>query len=503
MVILFTEAVSALAKAVVLVIVLFDDESLVGRVEQININSGHFIKHAVKTSGFNDNEFGDIKLIVVPNGFEGHPEIRSILLVNGGDSKDFDYIAAEKIGGKIYQELKKQKVAGSTVLIEHSLPSTIPYVANGMLLSDFSFNKYKTKKKENDVVKEIVFAVDSQEHASKEFKYLSAITQGTHIARSLTTEPPNILYPDAYAQNIKQIFRNFSNVKVEVLDEKSMLKLGMNALVGVGKGSTHESRLVTIQFNGDDDKNTAPIAFVGKGVTFDTGGISLKPSRGMWEMKYDMAGSASVVGTLYSLAARNANVNAVGVVGLAENAVSGTAQRPSDVVKSMSGKTIEILNTDAEGRLVLADALFYTQENFKPQCIVDIATLTGAIVVALGDQYAGLFSNNNDLAQKITSSGQNIDEKVWSFPLSKEYDKQIDSSIADMKNISLKGSGADSITAAQFLQRFIKEGQPWAHIDIAGLAWNKEGSDISPKGATGFGVRLLNELSNKYYESNE
>ncbi|MBQ4875532.1 MAG: leucyl aminopeptidase [Rickettsiaceae bacterium H1] len=498
--ILFSEAASSLAKAIVLVIALFDDENLPGRIEQININSGHFIKQAITTSEFQNGKFGETRFIIPPNGINSYPEIKSILLINAGKSENFNNKSAELIGGKIYKELKKLKIYEATILIETSSQSIIPHIANGMELSNFSFDKYKTKKEESELPKKTTFAVDANEHCQKEFQYLNTITQGTKIARTLVSEPPNVLYPDAYVQNVKEIFDGLNNVKVEILDEKSMAKLGMNALLGVGQGSMYKSRLAIMQYNGSTDKNKPPIAFVGKGVTFDTGGISLKPSRGMWDMKYDMAGSAAVVGAMYALAARDANVNAVGVIGLVENAVSATAQRPSDIVKSMSGQTIEVLNTDAEGRLVLADALSYVEEKFNPNIIVDLATLTGAIVVALGDQHAGVFSNNDELAKQIISSGQTVNEKVWRFPLSKEYDKQIDSDVADMQNISLKGTGADSITAAQFLQRFVKEGKPWAHIDIAGTAWSKEGSDISPKGATGFGVRLLNELSKKYYE---
>lgn len=502
--IFFLEAANALAKAVVLVIVLFKDENLSGRIEQINISSGHFIKQAILTSKINDKKKGDARLIVVPNGIEGYQEIKSILLVNAGESKDFDCIASEKIGGLIQQELKKLEITEATILIEHPLASIIPHVANGFLLNNFDFNKYKTKnKKENTNLENIVFAVDNQDYSYKSFQYLSAVTKGTHLARSLVSEPPNILYPETYAQNIKEVFRDFNNVKIDILDEKTMTKLGMHALLGVSQGSKYGAQVAIIQLNGANDKNQKPIAFVGKGVTFDTGGISLKPSRGMWDMKSDMAGSAAVVGSMYALAERNAPVNAIGVVGLVENAISGLAQRPSDVVKSMSGQTIEVLNTDAEGRLVLADLLSYVQKHFQPTCIIDLATLTGAIVVALGDQYAGLFSNNDTIAQQLTTSGNKVDEKIWRFPLSKEYDKQMDSDIADMQNISLKGSGADSITAAQFLQRFINDNQSWAHIDMAGMAWNKEGSNISPKGATGFGVRLLNEFSNTYYEKND
>ncbi len=499
--ILFSEAVSALARAVILVVVLFEDEGLVGRSEQINISSGHALKQAVTISNFQESSFGEARSVVMPNAIENYPEIKSIILINAGKAKDFDRIKAEKIGGKIYKEINRLKVTEASVLMESSGPSIVSYIANGIALNDFDFNKYKTVTKKNDhTINKIEFIVDNQEYINKEFKSLFAVTRGVQVARNFVTEPPNILYPKSYAEQIQSTFKGLDKCKVEILDEKAMAKHGMNALLGVGQGSSKESRLVIIQYNGSDNRDEPPVSFVGKGVTFDTGGISLKPPRGMWDMKYDMAGSASVVGAMYALAARDARVNAVGIVGLAENAISGDAQRPSDVVKSMSGQTIEVLNTDAEGRLVLADALSYVQQKFSPKCIVDLATLTGAIVVALGDQYAGLFSNDDELAENLTEAGKAVNEGVWRFPLSKEYDKYMDSDIADVKNISLKGAGADSITAAQFLQRFVNKEQAWAHLDIAGMAWDKEGSDIAPKGATGFGVRLLNEFVSKFHE---
>ena len=272
----------------------------------------------------------------------------------------------------------------------------------------------------------------------------------------------------------------------------------MNSLLGVGKGSARESFLVTLEWNGDRKNNKSPLSFVGKGVCFDTGGISLKPAKFMEEMKYDMAGSAVVAGLIQTLAIRKAKVNAVGVVGLVENMPGGNAQRPGDIVRAFNGKTIEVLNTDAEGRLVLADALSFTEKKFKPKFIVDLATLTGAIIVALGEEYAGLFSNNDDLAKKIFKAGKKVNEKVWRLPLHKNYDKLMDSSIADIQNINYSG-GAGSITAAQFLQRFIEK-TPWAHLDIAGMAFSKKAANLNPGGATGFGVRLLNQLIEDHYE---
>jgi leucyl aminopeptidase len=307
------------------------------------------------------------------------------------------------------------------------------------------------------------------------------------------SEPSNILNPESYAEICKKI--KVKGLEIEVLGEDEMKKLGMGSLLGVGQGSEKKSNLVVFKWNGGK-KGEQPLAFVGKGVTFDTGGISIKPATNMEDMKTDMAGSAVVVGLMKNLAERNAKINAVGVIGLVENMPSVTAQRPGDVVRSMSGQTIEVINTDAEGRLVLADALHYTNTKFKPKLIVDLATLTGAIIVALADIYAGLFSNDDSLSKNLEESGQKTGEKVWRLPLSEEYDEMINSDIADMKNVG-SGRGAGSITAAQFLQRFVGDTK-WAHLDIAGVAWKGKGDALAHKGATGFGVRLLDELVRKY-----
>ena len=288
-------------------------------------------------------------------------------------------------------------------------------------------------------------------------------------------------------------------LKVEIFNEAKLKSLGMRSLLGVGQGSENESYLVTIQWNGARNNFGKPLAFVGKGVCFDTGGISLKPARFMEEMKYDMGGSAVVVGLMKTLALRKAKVNAIGVVGLVENMPDGNAQRPGDIVKSYSGKTIEVLNTDAEGRLVLADALTYTEKKYKPKFIIDLATLTGAIIMALGEEYAGLFSNNDKISDQLHEIGNEINEKVWRLPLHKNYDKLINSAYADVQNINYAG-GAGSITAAQFLQRFIINKTPWAHLDIAGMAFSKKAASLNSGGATGYGVRLLNDFVRKFYE---
>jgi leucyl aminopeptidase len=326
---------------------------------------------------------------------------------------------------------------------------------------------------------------------------LEKLADGIFLTRDLVNEPPNILYPETMAEACEKL--TALGVEVDVLGEPEMYELGFGALLGVGQGSARESKMVVMRWNGlGKGSKTPPVAFVGKGVTFDTGGISIKPAGGMEEMKWDMGGAGTVIGLMKALAGRKAKVNVVGVVGLVENMPGGNAQRPGDVVTSYSGQTIEVLNTDAEGRLVLADALWYTQKHFKPKFIIDLATLTGAIIVALGTSRAGLFANDNKLADQLFKTGEKTGEEVWRLPLGDVYDKQINSDIADMQNIG-RDREAGSITAAQFLQRFVNK-TPWAHLDIAGVAWTKRDGDITPKGATAYGVRLLNQLVADYYE---
>ena len=371
--------------------------------------------------------------------------------------------------------------------------NVIKEFAYGFELKSYSFEKYKSKKKTN--LQKIIFASKYSEQLEKEYVYLNSVKNGVYLTRDLISEPPNILYPKKYVEEIKKL--NSLGLKIKIYDEKEMKKLGMNALLGVGQGSSRESFLVTLHWDGGK-KNDKPLAFVGKGVCFDTGGISLKPARFMEEMKYDMGGSAVVVGLMKSIALRKAKVNAVGVVGLVENMPDGDAQRPGDIVKSYSGKTIEILNTDAEGRLVLADALSFTEDKFKPKFIIDLATLTGAIIISLGEEFAGLFSNDDKLSKNLFDVGEEINEKVWRLPLHKNYDKLINSSYADVQNINYAG-GAGSITAAQFLKRFINN-TPWVHLDIAGMAFSKKAANLNSGGATGYGVRLLSDFIKKFYE---
>ncbi len=403
---------------------------------------------------------------------------------------------SENLGAKFYdlvKELKAEEYNLNSNSIPDKLKSHIGYFLHGLKLKSYTFEKYKTKKNKKNLSIVVTGKNIPSKHDQIKFK---AIEEGSFYTRDLVSEPGNVLHPDEYAKRIKTLKKH--GLKISVYDEKKLKKLGMNTLLGVGQGSIRGSYLVTMEWNGLKN-NSKPLAFVGKGVCFDTGGISLKPAKFMEDMTYDMAGSAVVVGLMKSLALRKAKINAVGVVGLVENMPGGNALRPGDILKSYSGKTVEVLNTDAEGRLVLADALTYTEEKFKPKFIVDLATLTGAIIVSLGSEYAGLFSNNDKLSDQLIQSGKNVEEKLWRMPLNKNFDKLIDSKNADMQNINYVG-GAGSTTAAQFLQRFILKKTPWAHLDIAGMAFSKYGGALNSGGATGYGVRLLNKLIEDQYE---
>ncbi len=369
-----------------------------------------------------------------------------------------------------------------------------------IFLKKYTFTKYKTIFKKNENIKEkINFSITS---SNKNFfikikKDIENIINGVFLTRDLVSEPPNYLNPEKFVTEIKKLSK--LGLKVDIFDYSKMKKMGMNALLGVAQGSKNLPYFVTITWKPNNSKNKKPLSFIGKGVCFDTGGISLKPAKFMEDMKYDMAGAGAVVGLMKTLALRKSKSYVVGAVALVENMPGGSAQRPGDIVKSYSGKTIEVLNTDAEGRLILADAIYYIDEQYKPELIVDLATLTGAIVVSLGNEYAGLFSNNDELSEKLIKAGEIENEKLWRFPLHKNYDNLMDSKIADIQNINYSG-GAGSITAAQFLQRFLKNNTPWAHLDIAGMAWTKKDLDTVPTGATGYGVKLLNKFVEKYYE---
>ena len=403
----------------------------------------------------------------------------------------------ENLGAEFYKKINYGKDSEYLIIsdtVVHNNDNFLGFFLHGFKLKSYEFKKYKTKK-DTRLISINVAGNKNKPSVQNQLKF-KALEEGTFYARDLVSEPGNVLHPDEYAKRLNSLKKD--GLKINIYDEKKLKKLGMYALLGVGQGSIRGSYLVTMEWNGARN-NSKPLAFVGKGVCFDTGGYSLKPAKFMEDMTYDMAGSATVVGLMKNFALRKAKINAVGVVGLVENMVSGNAQRPGDIVKSYSGKTIEILNTDAEGRLVLADALTFTEKKFKPKFIVDLATLTGAIIVSLGSEYAGLFSNDDKLSKQIFIAGEKVEEKVWRMPLHKNYDKLMNSKNADVQNINYVG-GAGSTTAAQFLQRFILNNTPWAHLDIAGMAFSKYGGALNSGGATGFGVRLLNELVEENYE---
>jgi len=443
-----------------------------------------YINDLLKTS--------DLKKKIFVYEVNSKKKIILISLKNNLKTSEMETLGAEFFGRINYGKNSEYFINSDTIFTQNK--NFLGHFLHGLKLKSYEFNKYKTKKKIR-LININIFGNNNKPSNQVQLKF-KALEKGTFYARDLVSEPGNVLHPDEYARRLNSLKKD--GLKVKIYDQKKLKKLGMYSLLGVGMGSVRGSYLVTMEWNGAKN-NSKPLAFVGKGVTFDTGGYSLKPARFMEDMTYDMAGSAAVVGLMKSLALRKAKINAVGVVGLVENMVSGVAQRPGDIVKSYSGKTIEVLNTDAEGRLVLADALTYTERKFKPKFIVDLATLTGAIIVSLGSEYAGLFSNDDKLSTQILSAGEKVEEKLWRMPLHKNYDKLINSKNADMQNINYVG-GAGSTTAAQFLQRFILNKTPWAHLDIAGMAFSKYGGSLNSSGATGFGVRLLNQLIEEDYE---
>jgi len=432
-----------------------------------------------------------------------------IVLVGLGKPAEFKHEDWLNLGGTTRAKLTGREGASAHVYLEtvkgDVAPANVAAFALGAQLRGYKFDKYKSKKAKADsaaksdndkVLKKLVVHSADPRAAGQAFNPERAILDGVNMARDLVNEPANVLGPAEFASKVKLLAK--AGVQVEVLSEATLKRLGMGALLAVGQGSDRPSHVVVMQWKGAGPKGGAPVAIVGKGVTFDTGGISLKPSTGMEDMKGDMAGAACVVGLMLALAERKAKVNAVGVIGLTENMPSGGATRPGDVVEAMSGTTIEVLNTDAEGRMVLADCLWYAQDKFKPKAMINLATLTGAVMVALGKEHAGLFSNNDELSERLTAAGKETGEKLWRLPLGPKYDKLIDSKVADIKNTGGRWGG--SISAAQFLQRFVKEGTPWAHLDIAGTAMASGDTDINRSWGSGFGVRLLDRLIRDHYE---
>jgi leucyl aminopeptidase len=436
--------------------------------------------------------------LVEAAGLEG-TRLLVVGVAPGKDGKPLDFA---NLGGFVYGKLgAAKKVAVAFLAPEGDWDAAAAAeFALGLRLRAYRFDKYKSKKdnaeEADDVAPAMTIETAESAAARAALAPRHALAEGVELARTLVNEPPNVLFPESFAARALEL--KALGVEVEALDEKAMAKLGMNALLAVGQGSERDSRLVVMRWRGAPGRKTKPVVFVGKGVCFDSGGISIKPAAGMEDMKGDMGGAACVVGLMRALAGRKAKVDAVGVIGLVENVLGPAAYRPSDILKSMSGQTIEVINTDAEGRLVLADALTYAREKFKPRFMIDLATLTGAILVALGQEHAGLFSNDDELAARLSAAGAATGETVWRMPMGSVYDKMIDSKFADMKNTGGRNGGA--ITAAQFLKRFVGD-TPWVHLDIAGTAMSSPASDINQSWGSGWGVRLLDRLVADHYES--
>lgn len=460
----------------------------------LDTRCGGALTRALEVSRFT-GEVGDLLEIVAPQG----DTAGRVLLVGAGKADDQTPSQAEQYAARVFTAARS---TGATELVVN-LPATDAEQAAaavlGVKLAAYRFDRYKTQERPTDKpsVTDVLVVSAAGAAADEARSVHEAVAAGVELARDLVNEPANVLHPSAFAARIKAL--EALGLQVEVIGEADLSALGMRALLAVGQASIHDSQVVVMRWRGAADPNAAPLAFIGKGVCFDSGGLSIKPAEGMENMKIDMGGAAAVVGALCALAARKARVNVVGIVGLVENMVDADALRPGDVLSSMSGQTIEVLNTDAEGRLVLADLLWYAQDRFKPVAMVDVATLTGSVAIALGEDYAGLFSNNDELSAQLLKAGEGERELLWRMPLPASYEKLIKSPIADMKNIG--GRLAGSITAALFLQRFVRD-IPWAHLDIAATAARREATDPTvPPGASGFGVRLLNRLVADNYEA--
>ena len=478
-----------------------DNGQLLPAAQALDSSSGGRIAKAIAAARFTGGA-GQVLDLLAPDGVD----YSRVMVIGLGPLDRADGLAVERWAGNA---VKRTLTSGAAKLVLQ--PDALPgvskaeagsHAAFGARLASYRFDSYRTKLKpdQQPTLEQIQVQMEAPAAAKARFDKDAPVIDGVFLARDLVSEPPNVLFPDSFAQRLKAL--ESLGLEVEVLDVPAMEKLGMGALLGVAQGSERPGRLVSLSWKGLRSKTARPMAFVGKGVTFDTGGISLKPPAAMDEMKGDMGGAAAVVGAMHAIASRKAKANVVGIVALVENMPGGNAQRPGDIVKSMSGQTIEVLNTDAEGRLILADAVWYAQTKFNPTALVDLATLTGAIIVGLGHEYGGMFCNDDDLAKAIDAAGHAEGEPVWRLPIGPAYDKMIDTPNADMKNISGKPAGG-SIIAAQFLKRFIKDGTPWAHLDIAGTAWKPGPYDdpLSPAWATGFGVRLLNRLiANRFEE---
>jgi leucyl aminopeptidase len=474
------------------------DKQLLATAQTIDKATGGAITRALTAGRFTGAKNQTLTLLGQSGG------AARLLLLGVGKPRELDARAAEGLGGLIAAEANAAGHKAVSVVVDAVKGSKLSAgqiaasIALGARLRNYRFDKYKTKDKPEQKLslEQIIFFVSGPAEARRAWDRLAPTVDAVFFTRDLVAEPPNVLYPAEFARRGKELSK--LGVKVEILGEAEMKKLGMGALLGVGQGSERESQLLVMRWmNGP--KSQKPVALIGKGVCFDTGGISLKPAGGMEDMKWDMGGAGAVIGAMRLIAGRKAKANVVGICALVENMPDGNAQRPGDVVKTMSGQTVEVINTDAEGRLILCDAMWYAQEKFQPQAMIELSTLTGAMVVALGHERAGLFSNNTQLSNRLRAAGAEIGEKLWRMPLGSNYDKLIDSDIADMKNVS-NGRDGGAITAAQFLQRFVKAGVAWAHLDIAGMAWSGKGNATTPKGATAYGVRLLDKLVADNYE---
>jgi leucyl aminopeptidase len=490
----------ALPRSGAIVVGAWEDRVLSASARRIDEQTGGAVARAVAAAPrFHGKKNELLPLIGPPN------LTASRIVVTGlGKPDAVDARLLQDLGGNLVAHLNAAGESEAVLAIDPGEGTSVAagdaaaQLAFGAALRAYRFDKYRTTEKpeKKPSLTALTVATKSPDAAGKAHRALAAAAEAVAFTRDLVSEPANALYPETLAERAASL-REFG-LSVEILDENRMRELGMGALLGVAQGSVRPPRLVVIEHQGGAS-GTAPVAFIGKGVTFDTGGISIKPSAGMADMKWDMAGAGTVIGLMRLLGARQAKVNAVGIVGLVENMPSGSAQRPGDIVRSMSGQTIEVLNTDAEGRLVLADALWYCQDRFKPRLMVDLATLTGAVIVALGNEHAGMFANDDELAERLAAAGNAVGEKLWRMPLGDSYDRLIDSDAADVKNIA-GDRGAGSIIGAQFLNRFVKE-TPWAHLDIAGVAWSKKDAPTVPKGATAFGVRLLDRFVADHYET--
>ncbi len=480
-----------LPSAGALVLPVAETGKLTGMAAALDQQSDGALSRAQKASRFTGKTEQMLE-ILAPAGVG----LSRVLLAGIGKAGTLDALGWQRLGGRVMARLLCSGESRVAIAIEDlkgevTTAQAAALTAAGARLRSYRFDKYRTKEPadKKPSVKELSLLCAEARAASSAYGREDKVIDGVFLTRDLVSEPANVIFPKSFADKLGELVD--LDVKIEVLGEKKMRALGMGALLGVAQGSAHEPQLVAMRYDGGK-KGEAPVVFIGKGVTFDSGGISIKPAAGMEQMKWDMGGAGTVAGAIKALAGRKAKANVIGIVGLVENMPSGTAQRPGDVVTSMSGQTVEVINTDAEGRLVLADAMTYAQRKFKPRLIVDLATLTGAMMVALGHEYAGLFANDDKLAEQLLAASQATGDKIWRMPLGPAYDRMINTPTADMKNVGGRNAGA--ITAAQFLQRFIENDLPWAHLDIAGTVWVEQDNALWEKGATGHGVRLLDRF---------